>query len=84
MWVSKGGQYKTCRNVITFAQDLNNLCKSLPRLPEELDVLIVQTWHTGSVDIQGFLRSEIQGPSLAPLPEGAQPVLLPDRPTTDR
>ena len=42
MWVSKGGQYKTHGNVITFAQDLNNLCKSLPRLPEELDVLIIQ------------------------------------------
>ena len=42
MWVSKGGQYKTRGNVITFAQDLNNLCKSLPRLPEELDVLIVR------------------------------------------
>ena len=42
MWVSKGGQYKTCGNVITFTQDLNNLCKSLPCLPEELDVLIVR------------------------------------------
>lgn len=42
MWVSKGGQYKSRGNVITFAQDLNNLCMSLPRLPEQLDVLIIR------------------------------------------
>ena len=42
MWVSKGGQYKSRGNVITFAQDVNELCTSLPRLPENLDVLIIR------------------------------------------
>jgi ATP-dependent DNA helicase PIF1 len=42
MWVSKGGQYKTRGNVITFSQDLTNLCYSLPRLPEQLDILVVR------------------------------------------
>jgi ATP-dependent DNA helicase PIF1 len=42
MWVSKGGQFKTRGNVITFSQDLSHLCSSLPRLPEELDVLLVR------------------------------------------
>jgi hypothetical protein len=42
MWVSKGGQYKTRGNVITFSQDLANLCNSLPRLPEHLDILVVR------------------------------------------
>lgn len=42
MWVSKGGQYKTRGNVITFSQDIARLCTTLPRLPEELDVLIVR------------------------------------------
>ena len=48
MWVSKGGQYKTHGNVITFSQDLNNLCMSLPCLPEELNVLII--WKPGTRD----------------------------------
>lgn len=42
MWVSKGGQYKSRGNVITFAQDLKGLCTSLPRLPEDLDVLLIR------------------------------------------
>ena len=42
MWVSKGGQYKTRGNVITFSQDITDLCVTLPRLPEELDVLVVR------------------------------------------
>lgn len=42
MWVSKGGQYKSRGNVITFPQDLAPLCTTLPRLPEELDVLLVR------------------------------------------
>jgi hypothetical protein len=42
MWVSKGGQYKTRGNVITFSQDVSNLCATLPRLPEQLDVLSVR------------------------------------------
>ena len=42
MWVSKGGQYKSHGNVITFAQDVNELCTLLPCLPENLDVLIIQ------------------------------------------
>ena len=42
MWVSKGGQYKTRGNVISFSQDISNLCSVLPRLPEELDVLVVR------------------------------------------
>ena len=41
MWVSKGGQYKTRGNVISFSQDISELCATLPRLPEELDVLVV-------------------------------------------
>ena len=41
MWVSKGRQYKSRGNVITFPQDLAPLCTTLPRLPEELDVLLV-------------------------------------------
>jgi hypothetical protein len=42
MWVSKGGQYKARGNVITFSQDVTNLCTTLPRLPEDLDVLVVR------------------------------------------
>ena len=42
MWVSKGGQYKSRGNVITFSQDIAPLCMTLPRIPEELDVLIVR------------------------------------------
>lgn len=42
MWVSKGGQYKTCGNVITFLQDIMQLCMALPHLPEQLDMLVVQ------------------------------------------
>jgi hypothetical protein len=42
MWVSKGGQYKTRGNVITFPQDIASLCSTLPRLPETLDVLLVR------------------------------------------
>ena len=42
MWVSKGGQYKTRGNVITFPQDITHLCTTLPRLPEHLDVLLVR------------------------------------------
>ena len=42
MWVSKGRQYKSCRNVITFPQDLASLCTTLPCLLEELDVLLVR------------------------------------------
>ena len=42
MWVSKGGQYKTRGNVITFSQDIMQLCMALPRLPEQLDVLVVR------------------------------------------
>ena len=42
MWVSKGGQYKTCGNVITFSQDITHLCSTLPHLPEQLDVLVVR------------------------------------------
>jgi ATP-dependent DNA helicase PIF1 len=42
MWVSKGGQYKTRGNVITFPQDISQLCTTLPRLPEELDILVVR------------------------------------------
>ena len=42
MWVSKGGQYKMRGNVITFSQDVSSLCTILPRIPEELDVLIIR------------------------------------------
>ena len=42
MWVSKGGQYKARGNVITFSQDVTNLCTTLPRLPEDLDILVVR------------------------------------------
>ena len=42
MWVSKGRQYKSHGNVIIFPQDLAPLCTTLPHLPEELDVLLVQ------------------------------------------
>ena len=42
MWVSKGGQYKSRGNVITFSQDIAQLCTTLPRLPEQLDVLVVR------------------------------------------
>ena len=42
MWVSKGRQYKSHGNVITFPQDLAPLCTTLPHLPEELDVLLVR------------------------------------------
>ena len=42
MWISKGGPYKTRGNVITFSQDISNLCRTLPRLPEQLDVLLVK------------------------------------------
>ena len=42
MWVSKGGQYKARGNVITFSQDVTNLCTALPRLPEDLDILVVR------------------------------------------
>ena len=46
MSVSKGGQYKTRGNVITFSQDIAPLCTTLPRLPEQLDVLVV--WKPGA------------------------------------
>ena len=42
MWVSKGGQYKSRGNVITFSQDISNLCTTLPHLPEQLDILLVR------------------------------------------
>lgn len=42
MWVSKGGQFKTRGNVISFSQDVSTLYTTLPRLPEELDILIVR------------------------------------------
>jgi hypothetical protein len=42
MWISKGGPYKTRGNIITFSQDISNLCRTLPRLPEQLDVLLVK------------------------------------------
>ena len=42
MWVSKGGQYKTRGNVISFSQDVSNLYCALPRLPEQLDILVVR------------------------------------------
>jgi hypothetical protein len=42
MWVSKGGQFKSQGNMITFSQDIAQLCTSLPRLPEQLDVLVVR------------------------------------------
>jgi hypothetical protein len=42
MWVGKGGQYKSRRNVITFPQDISVLCTTLPRMPEQLDILIVR------------------------------------------
>jgi ATP-dependent DNA helicase PIF1 len=42
MWVSKGGQYKSRGNVITFSQDIAPLCTTLPRIPEQLDVLVVR------------------------------------------
>ena len=42
MWVSKGGQYKTRGNVITFPQDITHLCTTLSRLPEHLDVLLIR------------------------------------------
>ena len=42
MRVSKGGQYKTRGNVITFSQDIGPLCTCLPRLPEALDVLVIR------------------------------------------
>lgn len=42
MWVSKGGQYKTRGNVISFSQNVTNLYSTLPRLPEHLDVLVVR------------------------------------------
>ena len=41
MWISKGGQYKTCGNVIMFSQDILHLCSTLPRLPEQLDILVI-------------------------------------------
>jgi hypothetical protein len=46
MWVSSGGQFKTRGNVITFSQDVNQLCVSLPRLPEKLEILIVRKLGT--------------------------------------
>jgi hypothetical protein len=52
MWVSKGGQYKARGNVITFSQDISQLCTTLPRLPEELDVLIVR--RTDSTDTASY------------------------------
>jgi ATP-dependent DNA helicase PIF1 len=42
MWVSKGGQYKARGDVITFSQDITQLCTTLPRLPEQLDILVVR------------------------------------------
>ena len=42
MWVSKGGQYKTRGNVISFSQDISSLCTTLPRLPEDLDILVIR------------------------------------------
>jgi ATP-dependent DNA helicase PIF1 len=48
MWVSKGGQYKSRGNVITFSQDITHLCTTLPRLPEQLDVLVVRKPGAGT------------------------------------
>ena len=48
MWVSKGSQYKTRGNVITFPQDIAPLCPTLPRLPKSLDVLLVRKPHARS------------------------------------
>jgi hypothetical protein len=48
MWVSKGGQYKSRGNVITFSQDITHLCTTLPRLPEQLDVLEVRKPGAGT------------------------------------
>ena len=42
MWISKGGQYKSRGNVITFPQDLSLLCTTLPRLPQDLDVILIR------------------------------------------
>jgi hypothetical protein len=42
MWVAKGGQYKSRGNVITFSQDIGPLCTSLPRMPKDLDILVVR------------------------------------------
>jgi hypothetical protein len=41
MWVSKGVQYKTRGNVITFSQDISHICSMLPRLPKQLDILVI-------------------------------------------
>ena len=41
MWINKGGQYKSCGNVITFPQDLSPLCTTLPWLPEDLDIILI-------------------------------------------
>ena len=48
MWVSKGGQYKSRGNVITFSQDITHLCTTLPRLPKQLDVLVVRKPGAGT------------------------------------
>jgi hypothetical protein len=42
IWVGKGGQYKTRGIVISCSQDVSDLYSTLPRLPEELDVLFVR------------------------------------------
>jgi Helitron helicase-like domain at N-terminus len=55
MWVSRGGQHKARGNVITFSQDISELCLTLPRLPEELDVLVVRrTDYTDSTAYRDF------------------------------
>jgi ATP-dependent DNA helicase PIF1 len=54
MWVSKGGQYKTRGNVITFSQDITNLCTTLPRLPEHLDILVVRKNLSTEADADAF------------------------------
>ena len=54
MWVSKGGQYKARGNVITFSQDITNLCTTLPRLPEDLDILLIQKHLSPDADADAF------------------------------
>jgi hypothetical protein len=54
MWVSKGGQYKTRGNVITFSQDITNLCTTLPRLPEDLDILVIRKNLSTEADADAF------------------------------
>jgi hypothetical protein len=72
MSVSKGGQFKTRGNVITFAQDITNLCTTLLRLPEQLDILVIrkaaQAQRTGSVHLQRLSRSKTQSACPPSLP----------------